>query len=169
MTPTEVFDKFRYDLGYGDKADRAALARLRRVGPGNTPGELDLLPLLQVPQAVIALRELRAEEGVRLHQAAAALSVLAGIKTARSETVGASLKRGDRMKEARFLRLLRMETPAERLREGRRIVSLLNGEANPGRLGTDLFYWGEQARLSWSLDYHASELHDRDETTDQTA
>ena len=156
-----AFGAARHRLGYGPGADRAALATLRRLRPReDAPDRLDPRGVLSVPAAVWALSELglNAEGdadvlGFRVERAAAVLGVLAEVRE-RESTHPAKALKAKGYTEARFVRLLRMETPAERLAEGRRIVRLLGGRADPGTLGADLYLWGPAARTRWAFRYH---------------
>lgn len=156
-----VFAETRDALGWGPDARRAALARLRRLRPlADAPDRLDPTPILGVSEAVIALRRLglNANEGadalgMPIERAIAALSVVAEIRTKTSVHPASALRRAD-FKEDRFIRLLRMDTPAERLNAGRRLVRVLEGAADPGRLGADLLLWSPATRVRWAFHYH---------------
>ena len=96
--------------------------------------------------------------GMHIERAAAALSVLASITKPDTQHPAVALRYV--MSEDRFIRLLRMETPAELLVNGRRAVRMLKGKADPGRLGADLYLWGPRVRTRWAFLYHGVSVPD---------
>lgn len=154
--------------------DRGALARLRRLGQGDGEvGRLDVIPILEIPQVVLALRAVgvsndRAAEGPlatwQIECACAAMAAVANIKVMSSvdtpKALAANKGNGAIMKAPRFARLMQVETPLDRLLAGKRIVQLLDGRADPGRLGADLYHWNANIRRRWAFAYHGAQLPD---------
>ena len=161
----QVFADTRLGYGYGAETDRAGLARLRRLRPrADRPDRLDVSPLAESWQASALLQRLKLvqkdgtpADGYRVERAAAALGALALINTRTSVHPARALR--ETMSEDRFTRLLRMETPAEVLANGRRTARMLDGASDPGTLGADLYRWGPAVRTRWAFLYHG---HERD-------
>ena len=158
-----VFREIRGELGYRQTAKRAELARLRRLGPrADAPDRIDISPLAESFFARLLLRRLGlAKDGVvdvdrridRIERAAAALGALAAISDEVSAPHPARALHAV-MSEDRFVRLLRMETPAEILANGRRLVRMLGGRTDPGALGADLYWWSPKTRTRWAFLYY---------------
>lgn len=161
-----AFREARAGLGFGEAADRAALARLRRLRPrADATDRLEVAALAEVPTAMRLIRKLglldKADEPQsvwRLENAAAALGTLAPLREAGKGHPVAALRKT--MSRERFVRLIRMESPAERLSAGRRLVSMFEGPVDSGRLGADLFLWNDRIRTAWAFRYHGAALPD---------
>ena len=175
---TDFFAEARGALGYGAEADRAALARLRRLRPrADAPDRIEAAPLAEVWPARRLLLLLGlltddagVEAGLPLERAAAALGALAELRAPGPKHPAVALR--GVMTEDRFVRLLRMETPAERLAAGRRLVRMLDEGCDPGRLGADLYAWGPRTRVRWAFYFHGASVPDAvtsDETTGDAA
>jgi hypothetical protein len=149
----------------GEKANRADMARLRRVA--TFPGPVG--PIVDVATALTigAFRDLyrraapsmtgwdRWEEGL-----AVAAITLAHVRTDApgrdtAQLLGGADDERRVMAEPRFLRLMRVGTPAELLDEGRRIAALLPA-APVADLGASLMVWLDDPnrRRLWALAYY---------------
>lgn len=165
----DVFAQTRGRFDYGPNADRAGLARLRRLRPrADRTDRIDPSPLAEAWQVrpLLAALDLFTDDedaghdaaSYRLERAAAAMGALAEIRTPTKVHPAKALS--GVMSEGSFVRLLRMDTPAERLATGRRVVRLLGGAADPGRLGADLYAWSPLARARWAFLYHGASVPD---------
>jgi len=150
----------------GDGADRGDIARLRRVGvfeSGLGP-RVDVATALTIDGFRDLYRRVRAfgdgsvEWDERLVVAAVTLAHVrtdtGGGLTGR--LLGGAESEHKVMAEARFLRLMRVRTPAELLDEGRRIAALLKSGAPVGDLGASLLLWLDDPhrRRIWAQAYY---------------
>ena len=166
MTHADDFAEARGALGYGAEADRAALARLRRLRPrADAPDRIEAAPLAELLPARkllanlgILSKDADIESGIRLERAAAALGALAELREPGRKHPAVALR--GVMSEARFVRLLRMNTPAETLAAGRRLVRMMEVPCDPGRLGADLYHWNPATRVRWAFYFHGAALPD---------
>ncbi len=64
--------------------------------------------------------------------------------------------KGDKpvVSDARFRRLLRLESPDELMHELVRVIGMLGGEAPVAPLASDLARWGDPIRKRWALAYY---------------
>lgn len=155
----DVFEQLWNELNCGGP-NRAALAKLRRISiQEDRPDRVDISEVAYVPEAVLALKKLKPDGAHKIERAAAAFSALAMIGEANALHPAKALKRGD-FSEQRFIRLLRMETSAELLANGRRLVRILGGRANPGELAADLFLWGANVRTRWAFQFYGEDIPD---------
>ena len=158
----------------GERANRADAARLRRVGTISTLTG----PVVDVELAVTieAFRDLhrrvrsigQARPAWEENLVVAAVT-LAHIRSGATGRKTAAILRGepgaDRplMAEPRFLRLMRVRTPADLLDEGRRLAALLKSGAPPGELGASLMLWIDDPGLRrlWAQTYYGLGAPDR--------
>ncbi|MDZ5649990.1 type I-E CRISPR-associated protein Cse2/CasB [Nitrospirillum sp. BR 11828] len=153
--------------------NRAALARLRRLdtrddGTGPVP---DLATALTEEAFRRLYRTARAWQPQTLLPLAwdeALVVVAATLAHVRADQPGrktAALLGGPDdgtprlLAEARFLRLMRVETAAELMDQARRLVALLGRAAPVGELGASLFLWRArpQVRRAWARAYYGLE------------
>lgn len=158
----------------GRNADRAALARLRR---------LDLIDFGEGPQPDVAkaLTEeafrslylrIRPPEDREADLVVAAVT-LARIRTDSPHQTTAGLLGGHdeenrKMKQSRFLRLMRVSTSGDLFDQARRIANLLGGSAPVGELGASLLQWRHDphVRRDWARAYYGldrSNSHNSDQ------
>ncbi|OIQ90143.1 CRISPR-associated protein Cse2 (CRISPR_cse2) [mine drainage metagenome] len=167
----------------GLRADRATLARLRRLdlvdhGQGPEPDLMaallidafhdlrrrigEVLPAPRTPQEM--------EERERdLFIVAATLARVRKMDRGHSSTAHAlgGAKEPDRvMTEKRFLRLMRSETAADLFDQSRRLTALLKQTAPVGELARSLFFWRHMpsVRRAWARAYYHL-----DQSPDETA
>ena len=163
----------------GRNADRAALAQLRRLklndfGEGPRPD-------VALAMTLDAFRDLYlkvSRAGARLPPDWESDLVVAAVTLAhvRSDAPGQSTagmlggRDADqrKMKEARFLRLMRVSTAADLFNQTRRLTALADGKAPVGDLGASLLFWRSQpnvrrdwARAYYGLDRPSSEYPDQ--------
>ena len=154
----------RDDGARGDRADRADIARLRRVSTFTT----DLGPRVDVASAltIAAFRDLyrrvgmdgTVEQDERLVVAAVTLAHVRADAPGRQTAQLLAGPDSDHklMAESRFLRLLRVGSPAELMDEGRRIAALLRTGAPVADLGASLMVWLDdpERRRLWAQAYY---------------
>lgn len=156
--------------------NRAARARLRRLdlvsGPnGATPDVLgalmepalrDLVKRINPHWCLHDLRDQRIEDLVVAASTLARIRIHSGQKAA--TLLGGPNDEVRKMKEGRFLSLMRCKTPADLLDQGRRIAALLDGTADVGDLGLSLMLWRTQpwVRRNWARDYYHIDLKGRE-------
>ncbi|MDE1145773.1 MAG: type I-E CRISPR-associated protein Cse2/CasB [Azospirillaceae bacterium] len=157
---------------------RGPLARLRRLGIYDSPTG----PLPDVATALsegafqhlykaVRGRQPRAEEGGKrlsddqeesLVVVAATLAHVRGHRPGRTAALLGGPEDGPPrlLAEARFLRLMRVETAAELMDQARRLVALLGREAPVGDLGASLFLWRvlPKVRRDWARSYYGLDL-----------
>ena len=150
----------------GENADRADAARLRRIAtyPSATGPRVDVATALTIG----AFRSLHSRlwtpeddsEAWAERLVVAAVS-LAHVRKDEPRRMTAQLlggAEGDRkvMAESRFLRLLRVRTPAELMDEGRRVAALLKTGAPVADLGASLMVWLDDPnrRRLWAQSYY---------------
>lgn len=135
------------------RADRAALARLRRA---------DLLGAMQDPATFALFRALGRQHPNDLPRIALCAAVLAGVREDRpaehpARTLGPpSLDTVEQaaMKPLRFRRVIEAETPEERLGALRRAVQLADRRLNVRELASACFDWSEGRRRQWIFEYY---------------
>jgi len=133
------------------KGDRASLRRCRTV--------LDVSMEPEFHHLLGDLGSTLTKEADR-DRVAAAAGVLAHV---RKDIPGHSFAdlmarlKGDKevVSDARFRRLLRLETPDELLHELVRIVQMVGGDAPIRSLAEDVARWGDPVRKKWAFDYYA--------------
>ena len=152
------------DGARGGGANRADTARLRRVATFST----DLGPRVDVAAALTigGFRDLHRrarldgdlEQEERLVVAAVTLSHVRADAPGRQTAQLLAGPDPDRkiMSETRFLRLIRVRTPAALMDEGRRIAALLKTGAPVGDLGASLMIWLDDPdrRRLWAQAYY---------------
>ncbi|QCI66839.1 type I-E CRISPR-associated protein Cse2/CasB [Phreatobacter stygius] len=154
----------------GRKADRAALARLRRIdlAPFGEKREPDLT--LAFSEA--AFRNLyRRIRGIgelsedREPDLATAAVTLAHIRQDAARRKTAAMLGGPdddarKMKEVRFLRLMRVSTAGDLFNEARRLSALLDRQAPVGELGASLLLWRHvpRVRRDWARAYYGLDV-----------
>jgi CRISPR system Cascade subunit CasB len=147
------------DKGY--KGDRAALARLRRVG---TVSEA-----LTEPAVMELISGIAEETGWRIHPesrwvapAAVTATTLAFLRKNGARPMAEILGQGDpkRYSGLRFTRLIRAESDGERLTQLGRAARRLRADdvgVQIGLLATDIFRlwrWPDDVRRDWTFQYH---------------
>ncbi|MBN8943569.1 MAG: type I-E CRISPR-associated protein Cse2/CasB [Rhizobiales bacterium] len=150
----------------GRRADRAALARLRRLdmadfGQGLEP---DLTLALgedgfrKLYRRIRAIKDLPEDYEPDLVTAAVTLARIR--KDAAKRKTAAMLGGPDddarKMKEVRFLRLMRVSTSGDLFNEARRLAALLDRQAPVGELGASLLLWRHvpRVRRDWARAYY---------------
>lgn len=172
---------WRDKLGYAQNRDRADISRLRRIGVSDDGATVDvgaaigvdafrmlyrrvasLIDKLENPKGIPyrwtdqPLREAYGSDfDSRLCLVA---SVLAHVKSDIRGDLGRRL-RANNYSELRFRRLLRLETEAELIREGRRLVRMLDGEVPVASLARALLFWDAQETRSLARSYYDAELY----------
>ncbi|MDZ4762263.1 MAG: type I-E CRISPR-associated protein Cse2/CasB [Alphaproteobacteria bacterium] len=171
---------WRRDLGYAHDRNSAEIARLRRIGLRDDGTMIDtgaaiavdawrslyqrianLVDTLEPPEGLPwrweskALRD-RANSGFDTHLALAA-GVLAHVKTDTGGNLGGKL-RDRNYSELRFRRLLRLETDADLLREGRRLVRMLDGDVPVASFARALLFWDARETRALARGYYNAEL-----------
>jgi CRISPR system Cascade subunit CasB len=135
------------------RADRAALARLRRA---------DLLDAMQDPATFALFRSLGRQHPNDLPGIALCAAVLAGVREDRpaehpARTLGPpSLDTVEQaaMKPLRFRRLIEAGTPDERLGALRRAVQLADRRLNLRELAAACLDWSDGRRQHWIFEYY---------------
>lgn len=133
--------------------DRAALARLRRMG---SVGEA-----MMDPVAIALFRRVRADHHRDLPDIALLAAVLAHVREDVRGTTAARLLGPDRpdapetacMSPLRFRRLLEAATPDDRLIAFRRMVAMARGALPVRDLAVSLLGWTDWRRQRWTYDY----------------
>ncbi len=135
-------------------ADRAALARLRRV---------NLLGAMQDPATLLLFRDLGRKRPDDLPEVALCAAVLAGVRENRPEhparTFGPlSMDQTEQavMKPVRFRRLIETDAPEERLVGLRRAVQLADRKLNLRELAAACLDWSAARRRRWIFEYYAA-------------
>jgi hypothetical protein len=154
------------DCARGEGAERGDIARLRRVGvfeSGLGP-RVDVATALTIGGFRDLYRRVRAygDGSVRWEERLAVAAItLAHVRADTPGPLTAHLLSGPDpdhkvMSEARFLRLMRVRTPADLLDEGRRIAALLKTGAPVGDLGASLLVWLDEPyrRRIWAQAYY---------------
>lgn len=161
----------------GRRADRGALARLRRVGLADFGGgpEPDLTALLGEEAFRSLYRRLRGLKGKPADWETDLVTVamtLAHVREDAGKARTAALLGGPdddkrRMKEARFRRLMRVADAGDLFDEARRLIMLLDRRAPVGELGASLLLWRHEphVRRDWARAYYGLDT-DSLETTD---
>ncbi|MBC6405469.1 MAG: type I-E CRISPR-associated protein Cse2/CasB [Rhodospirillales bacterium] len=162
------------ELGYDERADRAALAELRRLAQGPLHEGLDLARALAVPQHAELRRDIAAEldkadnpwkgEKSRCRHdfdgwLACVSGVLALVRDDSRGRLGRALADRNAYPEQRFKRLVRLRRPEELLREGQRLVHMLERRVPVADLAKLLLFWdpllwGHSQRRDLALDYY---------------
>jgi len=135
------------------RADRAALARLRRA---------DLLGAMQDPATFALFRSLGRRHPNDLPSVALCAAALAGVREDRpaehpARTLGPpSLDAVEQaaMKPLRFRRLIEVGTPDEQLGMLRRAVQLADGRLNVRELAAACLDWSDPRRQRWIFEYY---------------
>ncbi|WP_237153307.1 type I-E CRISPR-associated protein Cse2/CasB [Oryzibacter oryziterrae] len=130
------------------RADRAALARLRRARPDELPADETIMDLYRR----LFSTQYRLDNMVLAMRVAL---VLAHVREDRKERVGPALGAGGEnapLKPLRLKRLLQAEANDEIVRQFRRAVDLLDGAANVRDLADLLLNWTDEDRAA---DYRA--------------
>ncbi|MGH7046611.1 MAG: type I-E CRISPR-associated protein Cse2/CasB [Stellaceae bacterium] len=136
------------------RADRAALARLRRA---------DLLAAMQEPATFVLFHQLGRRCPEHLPEVALCAAVLAGVRDDRTEhparTLGPPSIDADAaaqavMKPLRFRRLIGASDQQELLTALRRAVALAGGEINVRELAAACLNWSEPRRRRWIFEYY---------------
>ncbi len=150
----------------GDRADRADIARLRRVStfPSEVGPRIDVATALTIAAFRDLYRRLHdsGEDSADWEERLVVAAVtLAHVRTDAPARQTAQLLAGANqdhkvMAESRFLRLLRVRTPAELMDEGRRIAALLKTGAPVADLGASLMVWLDDPnrRRLWAQSYY---------------
>jgi len=161
----------------GRNAKRADLARLRRLdlvdfGQGREPN-------VAMALTIDAFQKLYREIGPTQNQEAdlvVAAIALARIRkdVPRQTTAGLLGGREEderKMKQTRFLRLMRAATSGELFDQARRIANLLGGEAPVGELGDSLLRWRHvpHVRRDWARAYYGLDRANSDVPEQQSA
>lgn len=162
--------------------DRAAIAKLRRIGTVTVDGREEMDTSTQLGYYAVLYARLKGPASAPFRpyleqdDFAQAVAVVAGtlarVRTATDGTTTAALLGAEReeskriMQEERFKRLVRTRDWAELHARGRRVVHLLDRTAPVGDLGASLFLWfaGPLVIRDWSLAYY-----DLDEKSDSVA
>ncbi len=158
----DAIGDWRKALGYEERSKRADLAELRRLSQGSIAGGIDSARALGVADYVALRRRVGAmldksdgiwrNEGLRQRYdfdawLAAVAGVLAWVRAdSGGQPLGKALgqKIGDERRaypEQRFKRLLRLDRPEELLREGQRLVNMLDRRAPVAELSRRLLFW----------------------------
>lgn len=157
---------------------RGALARLRRIdleeGPaGPAPDVIAAMTeeafrdLCRAVEPHYSLHQLRDD---RIEDLVTAAVTLARIRdeprgpTTTARLLGGRDDDGRKMKEGRFLGLMRAETSADLFDQARRLPDLLDGTAPVGELGASLLLWRRVPRIrrNWARDYYGLDLGGRE-------
>jgi CRISPR type I-E-associated protein CasB/Cse2 len=91
----------------------------------------------------------------------ARLAVLAGVLAHVKDDTGGQLGKAlyaARFSELRFRRLIRLETDADLLREGRRLVRMLDGNLPVASFARALLFWDAQETREIARSYYGAEL-----------
>ena len=167
-----------------DTADRASLARLRRLG---SAAEADMDHALATaltepafwggfrrngrPHAGLLDLLMKQEGGSALQLAPKALTAAIVLADLRKSLPGSTAKRLRLVQatdgeispsaRARFLRFLRTDDPAFLLPQARRLTRLIGREGSAGDLGASIFLWtdpghGPALRSRWALDFFST-------------
>ncbi len=146
----------------GRHADREDVARLRRLdlidfGQGPEPDVAMALTIGAFQKLYREIAPTKEQEG----DLVVAAATLARIRTdVRGQTTAGLLGGHDeesrRMKQTRFLRLMRVSTSGELFGQARRIANLLGGSAPVGELGASLLLWRQDQRVrrDWARAYY---------------
>ena len=147
--------------------DRAAIAKLRRIGTVTVGGREEMDTATQLGNYAPLYARLKPfwpyrEQDDFAQAVAVVAGTLARVRTAADGTTTAALLGAQRdenkrlMQEERFKRLVRTRSWAELHARGRRIVHLLGHTAPVGELGASLFFWfaGPHVIRDWSLAYY---------------
>lgn len=137
------------------RADRAALARLRRA---------DLIAAMQEPAALELFRGLDRRGPEALPEIALCAAVLASVREDdqrfhAARQLGAPPGDPDArapMSALRFHRLIAAQTLEERLTALRRAVALAGGSINVRELAAACLDWSEARRSRWIFEYYAA-------------
>jgi CRISPR system Cascade subunit CasB len=135
------------------RADRAALARLRRA---------DLLGAMQDPGTFALFRALGRQHPSDLPRIALSAAVLAGVREDRpgehpARTLGPpSMDAVEQaaMKPLRFRRLIEADAPEERLLMQRRAIQLAAHKLNVRELAAACLDWSNGRRQRWIFEYY---------------
>jgi CRISPR system Cascade subunit CasB len=137
------------------RADRAALARLRRA---------DLMGAMQDPATFALFRALGRKRPEELPNVALCAAILAGVQPddqrARehpARTLGPpsiDALEGAAMKPLRFRRLIEAEIPEDRLMMLRRAVQLADRRLNVRELAAACLDWSDGRRQHWIFEYY---------------
>lgn len=176
----EAIADWRSKLGYAQNRDSSATARLRRIGVRDDGAVIDVSAAIAVDAfrtlyiRVAALidklensRDLphrwtvkgRRESDTSGFDSRLALvsSVLAHVKSDTRGDLGMKLHTKD-YSELRFRRLLRLESEADLLREGRRVVRMLAGDVPVASLARALLFWDAQETRALARSYYGADL-----------
>lgn len=162
----------------GANADRKGLAELRRVGLVDvdgvpTPDTIAAIEVSGFRRLYHDIKPLvRFGPGDLETDLAVAAATLARVRrnvgpAMRTATMLGGRDEDDRaMKEGRFLRLMRVETPGDLFDQARRLVALLNGEAPVGELGASLLFWRRTpaVRRAWARAYYHLDQTNKNES-----
>lgn len=137
------------------RADRAALARLRRA---------DLAAAMQEPATLGLFRALARRRPEALPDIALCAAVLAAVREDdprfhAARQLGAPPGEPDArpvMSPLRFRRLIEATTHEERLTAFRRAVALAGGTINVRELGAACLDWSEARRNRWTFEYYGA-------------
>jgi CRISPR type I-E-associated protein CasB/Cse2 len=162
----------------GRNADRAALANLRRLdltdfGEGPRPDVAKALTQDAFRNLYLKIQPLAEDREADLVIAAV---TLARIRTdAPGQTTAGLLGGRDeedrKMKQSRFLRLMRVSTSGDLFDQARRIANLLGGTAPIGELGASLLLWRHvpSVRRDWARAYYGLDRSNSDNLDQQSA
>lgn len=154
--------EWRGSLGYDEESKRADLAELRRLSQGSIADGIDSARALGVERYVPLRRRVgamldktggiwRNEDLRQRYEFDAWLAAVAGVLAwvradSGKQSLGKALghRIGDERRaypEQRFKRLLRLDRPEELLREGQRLVNMLDRRAPVAELSRRLLFW----------------------------
>lgn len=192
---------WRFRLGYNHKRDSAEIARLRRINTNDADATvnaasaigigsfralysgsgkfIDAMPNEDKAGLPWAWTD-RGRRDLRDNGFDTRLAVVAGVLAHVKEDTGGKLGQAlniARFSELRFRRLIRLETDAELLREGRRLVRILDGQVPVKNLTRALLFWDAQETRDLARSYYGAELfgdaaaqnHEHHKDTEDTA
>lgn len=192
---------WRFQLGYNHKRDNAEIARLRRINTNDADATVDVASAIGIGsfrslysgsvRFIDAMPDKdqaglpwhwtdRARRDLRENGFDTRLAVVAGVLAHVKEDSGGKLGQALNIagfSELRFRRLIRLETDTELLREGRRLVRILDGRVPVKNLARALLFWDAQETRDLARSYYDAELfgdaaaqnHEHDKDTEDTA
>ncbi|WP_439620088.1 type I-E CRISPR-associated protein Cse2/CasB [Hyphomonas sp.] len=171
---------WRSKVGYAQNRDSAATARLRRIGTRDDGAVIDVGAAVAIDafrtlynRTAALMDKLENPKGLPYHWAdkarreagnsgfdsrlALVAGVLAHVRTDTSGDLGKKLHVNN-YSELRFRRLLRLESEVDLMREGRRLVRMLDGDVPVASLARALLFWDAQETRALARSYYDAEL-----------